>query len=186
MEPNVEYVRSVAFHEAGHIVIAAVQGLSLRVGGIQLDRWGNGIAWIVDRKPDGSTNVGPETEREKTIIALFAGRIAQSRAYGCSTAGLKYDLPQLNSLLDEMYPSGSPEWWSARKSLCMESERLVGLNWQAIESVALALWSKPDSQKPSDVGDFSSEQLQKHLSVAEIVEVLRQFQITASIQNESS
>jgi hypothetical protein len=186
MEPNLEYVRSAAYHEAGHIVVAAVQGLSLRNEGIHLDRWGNGIACICDRKPDGSTNVGSEVEREKTIITVFAGWIAQNRVYPCSTSGLKYDIPHLNALLDEMYSSGSSEWWAAKDSLRKESERLIELHWGAIEKVALTLWSKPYSQKALAIGDLSSEPLEKHLSVAEIVGVLRQFQITPHIESESS
>jgi hypothetical protein len=185
MEPNLEYVRSAAYHEAGHIVIAAVQGLPLRDKGIHLDGWGNGLACYCDRKPDGATNVGSEREREKTIIATFAGWIAQNRVYQCAPSGTVYDLAQINALLDEMYPSGSPEWWAARKNLRAESERLVELYWEVIETVALLLWVQPDSPRTSDLGDWSSEPLEKHLSVGAIVEVLREFRITARVENET-
>ena len=40
-----EYVNSAAYHEAGHAVIPALQGLWLRTRGIHVDPEGNGITY---------------------------------------------------------------------------------------------------------------------------------------------
>jgi hypothetical protein len=186
VELNSDYTRSAAHHEAAHMVIAAVQRIPLTEKGIHLDRWGNGVAHYCDRKPDGSTNVGPEPEREKTIIATFAGCIAQNRIRPCSESGAFYDINQVNALLGEMYPDSSPSWWSARATLCRESERLVEVHWAAIESVALALWSKPDIPKMPELGERSPEPVEKYLSVNEIVEILRPFGIAARIERKQT
>lgn len=117
MEPNLEYVRSAAYHEAAHVVIAAVQGIPLTEKGVHLDRWGRGLAHYRDRKPDGSMNVGSETEREKTIVATAAGWIVQNRIFRCPPSGARHDIDQINALLTEMYPDGSPSWQSANEAL---------------------------------------------------------------------
>ena len=153
-----DYARSGAYHEVAHVVVAAVQGIPLTDKGIHLDKWGNGITYYRDRKPDGSANVGSETEREKTIIATFAGWIAQnsfaqSRDCPCPQSGAFYDINQANALLSEMYAEGSPGWWGARGTLYRESERLVERHWTAIESVALALWLKTEISRMPEMGD---------------------------------
>lgn len=184
VESNINYPRSAAYHEAAHIVIAAVQQIPLTDKGIHLDKWGNGVAHYLDRKPDGSTNVGSDADRENTIIATFAGWTAQNKVYPCPPGGAFYDIEQANALLSEMYPDSSPIWWSARATLCRESERLVELHWAAIESVALALWSKPDIPKMPALGERSPEPVEKYLSADEIVEILKRLGISAHIERK--
>jgi hypothetical protein len=168
------------------MVIAVVQGIPLTEKGIHLDKWGNGIAYYCDKKPDGSTQVGSEAEREKTIIATFAGWTAQNKVYPCTAGGSSYDIEQANALLSEMYPDRSPVWWSVRATLCRESKRLVELHWAAIESVALASWSKPDIPKLPELGERSPESVEKYLSADEIVEILKRFGISAQIRRKQT
>jgi hypothetical protein len=182
VEANQEYVRSVAFHEAAHVVVAAAQDLPLSDKGIRLDRLGNGNAHYRDRKPDGSRDIGSESEREKTIISTFAGWIAQNKVHPCGQGGAFYDINQANALLDEMYPGQGSMWWAARRALTMESERLVRFHWPAIEAVALALWSKPYSRREQIPGDWSSEAFEKYLTVGEIVVLLQQFDIRPTLR----
>jgi hypothetical protein len=182
VEPNTDRTRSAAYHEAAHVVIAAVQGIPLTNKGIHLDKWGNGVAHYLFRYPDGSTNVGSETEREKTIIATFSGWTAQNKVYAGPPGGAFYDIEHANALLNGMYPEGSEIWWSERARLCRESDRLVDLHWAAIASVALALWSKPEIPKTPALGERSPELTEKYLSVDEIVEILMGFGISAQIQ----
>src|ERR1017187_68943 len=84
-EIDERYVESAAYHEAGHVVVAAVLGLSLRPEGIRINRFGGGHASYCCKKPDGSRDVGAEVQREQTIVATMAGYIAQSKFYidGC-------------------------------------------------------------------------------------------------------
>lgn len=185
MEPNLEYVRSAAYHEGAHIVVAAVQGIPLGDKGVRLDKWGNGIAYYHDKRPDGSTNAGSEQSREKTIIATAAGWIAQNKIYPCPPTGAFYDINQVNALLSEMYADNSSSWWAERESLLIKSERLVELHWAAIESLAFALLSKPDISRVRKQGDWSQEPLEKHLKVDEISDILGQFGITATLNRSA-
>src|SRR5450759_790903 len=70
------YVHGAAYHEAAHIVIAAVQGMALRERGLMINELGGGFAAYSRRQPDGSTDIGPGADRERTIIATAAGFIA--------------------------------------------------------------------------------------------------------------
>ncbi|MGA2344976.1 MAG: hypothetical protein ABSF93_03150, partial [Candidatus Sulfotelmatobacter sp.] len=80
-----KYVNSTAYHEAAHIVVAAVQQMPMRNFGVRMDSLGCGKAFYWRRVPDGSrNNVGPDAERERTIISTSAGYIAQKRFYGDS------------------------------------------------------------------------------------------------------
>jgi hypothetical protein len=65
--------RCTAHHEAGHIAIAAVQGLKLRPDGFATDTFGEGLA-CYSKKPEDS-----DLSRERIIIAHFAGYRAQER-----------------------------------------------------------------------------------------------------------
>jgi hypothetical protein len=179
LEPNSDYARSGAYHEAAHVVIGAVLGIPLTEKGLHLDRWGNGIAHYHDKKPDGSANLGPETGRERTIIATAAGWIAQNRMYSCSQSGAHLDIDQINALLTEMYPDRSPSWCAAKTKLLREAEQLVEVHWVVIESVALALWAKPEVPKTDD---WTPEPNEKHLSVQEILEILREAGISARVE----
>src|ERR1035441_1728699 len=62
-----------AVHEAGHLAIAAVQGLRLRSEGLGIDRSAQGIACYC-KDPDES-----DLSRESVIIATFAGFKAEER-----------------------------------------------------------------------------------------------------------
>jgi ATP-dependent Zn protease len=89
-----EYANSAAYHEAGHAVIAALQGLWLRTRGIHVDQEGNGITYYGHRLPgDFSNSARDQQERERTIVALHAGRIAQVRVFPeCPEANWATDL----------------------------------------------------------------------------------------------
>ena len=76
-----EYVEGAAYHEASHIVVAAVQGLPLGKAGLRIYETGAGFAHYSGKQPDGSTNVGADPCRERTIIATLAGHIAHGTFY---------------------------------------------------------------------------------------------------------
>ena len=105
-----KYAASVAYHEAGHLVIAAVQGLPLLKGGIHLDPKSGGLACYRCKQPDGSTNVGHDPCRERTIIAIKAGHTAHRRFYPQASydANACCDTDHANKLLEEMYSARLP------------------------------------------------------------------------------
>jgi hypothetical protein len=75
------YVEGTAYHEASHIVVAAVQELPLGEAGLRIYETGAGFAHSSGKQPDGSTKVGNDPCRERTIIATLAGHIAHGKFY---------------------------------------------------------------------------------------------------------
>ena len=73
MVPLEQQIIRTAHHEAGHIVVAAVQGLKLRPEGLSVDERGEGLACYCKNPGDS------DTERERVIIATFAGLNSEAR-----------------------------------------------------------------------------------------------------------
>jgi hypothetical protein len=129
---NEGYVKGAAYHEAGHIVIAAVQGLPLGKRGLGILQNGAGLARYRCKQPDGSINVGPDKCRERTIIATLAGQIAHGRFYppvADGDANAHHDSDLVDALLLEMY-SANDVRRAARSELHERSKELVELHWK--------------------------------------------------------
>jgi hypothetical protein len=175
---NEKYVEGAAYHEAGHIVVAVVQGLALRKGGLRIDERGAGLACYKCKQPDGSTNVGPDHCRERTILAILAGQIAHGRFYepvANGDANASDDFDRVDELLLEMY-SDNDARRTARNQLCKRSKELVEEHWGAIEGLAKALWAKNWSPKVPE-----AKGLEKRMEGAEVVTLLRHYGISAAI-----
>jgi hypothetical protein len=134
-------LKSVAYHEAGHIVVAAAQGLPLRKTGLWMDQDGNGEACYKMKEPDGSNDVGPDACRERTIIATCAGEIAQRKFAPEYPVSVPYDSEQIRKLMEEMYPRRDVQHIH-RTELYERSSVLVAKHWRAIEAIAEAIWNK--------------------------------------------
>jgi hypothetical protein len=129
-----EYVNSAAYHEAGHTVIAAGQGLWLRARGMHIDPEGSGITYYAHRLPgDLSASAKDQEEREKTIVALYAGRIAQARIFPeCPEENWAADVGVVNALLDEMFATDATARSAADESLQQDAYDLVGGHWAVV------------------------------------------------------
>jgi hypothetical protein len=174
-----------AHHEAGHIVIAAVQGLKLRADGLIVDTVGEGLACYF-KEPEEN-----DLSRERVAIASFAGfkaekRVRQEHSY---------------SPLYEMGITLSPDWVHARKAISklstdyplgddremirikLESisERLVEENWATIQGLAAAVLARDltPPQPLQSMTQWSDETMAKYLTGEELVSILRECGITA-------
>jgi hypothetical protein len=183
-----KYVESVAYHEAAHVVVAAAQQIPLRERGIRIDQKGSGFSHYEVVKPDGSTNLGAEPKREKTIRSTQAGYIAQEKFYlrffdRLPPSGSSDDTDGINRLVEEMY-SGRTICEDAKSKLFAEAHQLVEQYWQAIEALAQTLLRKEwESQAPpSGERRWSTQLAQKKMDGAEVVALLQQYQISASLQ----
>ena len=175
---NEKYVESVAYHEAGHIVVAAAQGLPLGKCGLRIDEMGAGLACYRCKQPDGSTNVGPDIWRERTILATFAGHFAHRKVYppvAEGDANAAGDFDHVDKLLQEMY-SANDVRRAARDELCKRSEELVEQHWGAIAALAKTLWARNWSPKVP-VG----KSREKHVTREEVVSLLGQHDIHAAL-----
>jgi len=135
--------KSAAYHEAGHIVAAVLQGLPLRDGGIHIDLEGSGVSYYCHRLPgnDVASEVGT-VEREKTIIAIYAAWVAQKKYFpDCDDSdSWESDRATATGLLNELRPA-KPK--ITQQLLCERTRQLVEANWFTIESLAVALLAKP-------------------------------------------
>jgi len=180
-----DYVVGATRHEAAHVVIAAVQGLALRKDGLRISEHGEGLACYRGAVPRGVANVGPDPERERTIIAVYAGQIAHGRYYppvANGDANASDDIDLADRLVSEMYSTLDLQLATKRK-LWERSNALVTEHWEAIEGVAQALWSKP--WLPSDIPRVPShrEVLEKKIDGEEVVHFLKQFGIEAVLDD---
>jgi hypothetical protein len=174
-----------AHHEAGHLVIAAVQRLRLRAQGIIIDRSGEGLACYF-RVPDEN-----DLSRESVVVASLAGFIAEK--YFCEEQSYpppdpqgvfqSLDLKEARNVVGRlsheyfMNDSVTTVFWKLNN----QSERLVEQNWPAIQALAAAVLAKEwEPQKPLPSGClWSSEATAKCLAGAEIVRILARFEIAA-------
>lgn len=193
-----QYITSTAYHEAGHTVVAAAQEMPIRNFGVRMDSLGCGKAFYWRRVPDGSrNNVGPEVERERTIISTSAGYIAQKRFYGDSLPedvhkyiefSAQSDTALIIELLQEMYSENNAAWFQARKGLYEQSVQLVDWHWKAIDTLAKVLlsrnWERRQRQADAD-GKWSVDDKERWLHGIEVVEVLKPFGINAFIIDDS-
>jgi hypothetical protein len=182
---DLRYVKSAAYHEAGHTVVAAAQEMPLRHPGIHLDPDGSGISFYWFKKPG---EVGTDLERERTIISAGAGWAAQIRFYPrCPEAGASDDVNLITELLNEMYSSGSQAWHAAEGRLYAESQRLVERHWSAIEALAVALWAKPWTPRtPDKEREWSKGRQEKWMDGTEVDSILQEFDIHTIIVDDSA
>jgi hypothetical protein len=184
-----EYVNSAAFHEAGHVVIAALQGLWLRARGMHVDLEGNGIAYYGHRLPgDLSNSAEDQQEREKTIVALHAGRIAQVRVFPeCPDANWAGDENVVRALLDEMYTSDLNVRSAAAQRLQQQAQELVRGHWAPIHSLATELLSKPSTEQPpieiEENWSHGKTRLERWIPASEVVQILRSYGIVAGLRD---
>jgi hypothetical protein len=175
-----------AYHEAGHFVVAAVRGLTLRPDGLMVISNGDGLS-VYNTQPDES-----DASRESIIVSSFAGYWASKRF--CD----EHSCPDL---LDTMAVT-SPDWVDARtivlklsaeyladdnilkvqQRLEKESKRLVDQYWSVVEALAIALLAKkPEPMRPLKTGHPWSNHTGtvRYMDGEEAVEILAQHGITA-------
>jgi hypothetical protein len=173
------YLEGVAYHEAAHTVLAALLRFPLSESGLCLYDNGGGEAHYRRRKPDGSRNVGPDRDRENTIIVALAGQIAHSKvhSFAATDANAREDIELTISLLNEMYADRAAQH-NAWEVLRTRSEELVTQHWGAIETLAELLWARPwEPADESPLGKMSEKK--KNVRRSEVVRLLDEFKIQA-------
>jgi hypothetical protein len=182
-----------AHHEAGHIVIAAVQGLKLRPDGLMVGSDGNGVA-VYCTTPEES-----DSSREAVILSTEAGYWADVRF--CEEHSLPgpdangpvmyhdhfQSLEILKSLSARYLAGEDPKWVYVR--LQNRSKRLVEQHWLAIKELAAALLAKESQpMRPLKTGKpwTHSTAPARYLDGQEAVEVLARHGITAVCEERVS
>ena len=164
---NDDTVRAVAIHEAAHIVIACVLGLSIgekgaAVYGMPPDP--TGVAHF-----EGATR-GTEVVASKVhdvIIALLAGGIAHSKLRSDVKTAVLKDEERIAELLGSSSFT-SPEVQAHCALLRPRANELVDRHWPVLETVATALCNKEWHYRYSASSFFKD----KSLSGAELKSLL--------------
>ena|ERR1700676_4329686 len=180
-----------AYHEAGHTVVAAAQGMSLSIHGVHVDRDGKGISYYDCRKPE-PVRCGLDNKGEHTIISLFAGLIAQQKfCANCPTTAASEDDHWVDRLLPQMYLGGASvserktselKMGEARLKLREQASQLVDKHWNAINTLAKELLAKPFT--PRLPGNWSPLHEERTIDGARIVAILKEFDICASLSEQ--
>ncbi len=166
-----------AHHEAGHIVIAAVQVLRLRPAGLMVDQKGKGLACYC-KQPDDS-----DLSREHCIVASLAGFKAEERfceEHSCPAphwlgvigSGDSIDAREISTKLSV------PAIYSELEN---RSARLVEQHWAVITALAAALLAKDwEPLKPlKSGGTWAEATAAKYLPGEEVVGILARYGIVA-------
>jgi hypothetical protein len=181
-----------AHHEAGHMVVAAVNGLRLRPDGLSVDSRREGLC-CYHKEPDGSP-----LSRERIIVSKFAGYYAEWRyrnEFGLLEKALSPELyfvfssdgKEARKLSIELskgtwsnkeLPRSAPD---IENDLQQQSEKLIGQHWNVIRTIADALLAKEwENMKPLVTGTiWSNAAKAKYLSREEAVSILECFSINA-------
>ena len=173
-----------AHHEAGHIVVAAVQNLKLRPEGLSVDERGEGLACYCKNTAES------DTERERIIIATFAGLNSEERL--CEELGFpvpeemqrifSQDSKEAREKISRLsYLSVERTAFQIEAELQSRSEAIILKYWSAIQSVAAALlasdWEPIRALKSGSV--WSQSEKAKYLAGDELDVVLRQAGVEA-------
>ncbi len=183
------YRESAAYHEAGHIIAAAVQEMPLQEWGIHVDPEGSGISYYWDRKPGDFANSERDTlERERTIVAIYAGWVAQRTFFpDCGGEGWGSDEKKVQALLDEMQ---LPDRKTTIGILWGRASELVAQRWSVIKALAKALLAKPCTLQPArevtENWSGGKTSLEKFMTGPEVLDLLQEFQIRARVCVDSA
>ncbi len=168
-----------AYHEAGHAVAAAVLGFPFRSSGIHIDRDGVGTNLIL--RPSRKCS-SPQASQTRMVIVLFAGLVAQKRF--CSNSSNKSasdDEEKIEQYLGAIYRTEEASKLIARNYLKQEAERLVDAFGCAITKLAENLWTKECTPVTEDWG--TKLPLEKTLGASVIVEILKEWNISSSVDD---
>jgi hypothetical protein len=156
---------------------------------MHVDPEGSGITCYGHRLPgDLSNSAKHQQEREKTIVALNAGRIAQVRVFPeCPDANWAGDVDVVGALLDEMFTTNPNARSAAAESLQQQAEDLVRRHWRPIHGLATELLSKPwTDQPPIEIKENWSRgktTLERWVPGSEVVRLLSSFGIAAELRD---
>jgi hypothetical protein len=193
MEPLSEFlakqIESTAYHEVGHMTAAVVQAMPIRASGLYVDLQGCGVANYFERPLTdlGLTELDSK-ERKLTIIALFAGQVAQLRFFPqCDGSGWRNDLSKIDTLCRQLHPMDEQAQIGIREDLRKRARELIDKFWPIVEELAKALLAKPRSAMPPEelkVGWGKGEV--RHMNGQEVVALFARHNITAKIVDDAT
>lgn len=178
-------LESAAHHEAGHIVVAAIQGLKLRADGLIVDAVGEGLACYFKELEEN------DLSRERVAIASFAGfkaekRLRQERSYsplyelGVTLSPDWVHAREAISKLSLNYPLGHDREM-IRTELESVSDHLVAENWVVIQALAGCVLARNlmPFRPLTSMTEWSEATLARYLTGDELVRILKEYGVPA-------
>jgi hypothetical protein len=175
-------IESAAYHEAGHVTAAIVQGMPIRVTGLHVDLYGHGCADYFERGVgDLALTELDHRERKLTIIALYTAHEAQLRFYPeCLRDGWQNDLAKIEGLTHEMHLTDE-EAHAMQGQLKERAKKLVDDHWPIIEELAKTLLAKTCTPMLPEDAKWGIGPLKRHMPGTQIVEFFAKHNIRAKI-----
>lgn len=165
-------LEETAYHEAGHIVIAAAVGLDLKVKGIviyEVESVADGWVFYWEDKPDW----------ENILLALRGGQLAQLRKFPDSEfRGAQQDVQNFFSVVQQHFPPNSNgDVW---QDISAKVKTLLDNHWAAVEAVADALMHS--NWIPVTPDEHPRAKRKKHLDGAALAAILAAHGIPAHVR----
>jgi hypothetical protein len=172
-----------AYHEAGHAVAAAILGFPFRSFGIHIDHDGVGVTRIVYPSRKCSSPFSDlQASQTRMVIVLFAGLLAQKKVFlDSSNNSAADDEKKIEQYLGAIYRTDEISALIARNYLRQEAGRLMDAFLCVITRVAEALWAKEWATRTVDWG--SALPLEKTVGAGEIVEILKEWNISCNVDD---
>ncbi len=174
-------VESGAWHESGHIVIAAAQGLRLRAQGLMVDPFGCGLACYHNDSDES------DESREQIIVATLAGFAVEElfraeRSYPARDymdVTLSPDYVEARTLLTRL----AGTYASNEARLNNRLRDLISQHCLAIEALATGLlakdWEPLKSLKSGGRWSHENSTTAKYVTGEEAVRILAQYGVAA-------
>jgi hypothetical protein len=181
-------VESAAYHEAGHMTAAIVQGMPIREKGLLVDLHGNGCANYFERPAtDSGMTLHDMRERKFTIIALFSAHAAQLRYYPeCLRNEWSNDLIKISTLSRQIHPADEAAEIAVRKELRVRANLLVDRYWLLIEELANVLLAKPYTLlSQEEFWEWGQGPTARHMSGHEVRQLFAKHSIPAKIVDDN-
>jgi hypothetical protein len=161
-----------AYHEAGHITIAAAVGLDLQHKGI--------VVYEVGSVGDGWAFYWEDNQQWKDILtALRAGHLAQLKKFpGSYSLGAEIDFNKFSYIVAEHFPGvlhGNME-----EEIKKRANDLLDVRWSAVEDVARAVINAPSV--PVAPGEHAQATTKKHLDGTAVAAILVPHHIRAKVR----
>lgn len=177
-------IDSAAYHEAGHIAAAIVQGMPIRASGMYVDMLGHGVAYYFERLgADPGTTDLDMIERKRTIIALYSAHVAQLRFYpAAEKSGWFNDHRKIEILSREIHSNDETAEIAIREELWERAHKLIDKFWPIVSELAKALLAKPGIAMPPEELDTGwGTGPVRHMSGSEIADYCARHKINAIV-----
>lgn len=189
--PLEQQIIRTAYHEAGHLVVAAIQNLKLRSEGLAVDTRGEGLACYCKQVGDS------DEKRESIVVATFSGYNSEYKL--CAEHGypgpdemlliFSSDAREARETITKLSNlSANRTVFQIEEAMQSRSRVLVQQGWQSIRAVAEVLLAKEwEPLRALASGNvWSREQSAKYLNGEEVAGLLAghgiQAEVTASCQ----